>query len=305
MRRAFRILALSFTVVTVVAALALIWSTPVAASAQYPTGGYWYAEFFDARWPSARPIHTRYDANINFDWGTGSPDPAVPADNFSARWTRTVDLVGGNYRFWVIHDDGVLLWVDEQLVINQWYDQPAFIVDTGGVVHLTAHYGEIALTPGPHKIKLEYYEHGKNATVKMGWETMMPDPCYSAVETPSTLKTDTIHTVRPGEWLYKIARAYGVEVTAIVDANGLTSLQVVPGQQLAIPGVTPVSNTSAPAAASAPAMATSCRTYHIVKSGENLFRVALKYNTSVSAVAAQNGMRAPYTVHVGQSLCVP
>lgn len=57
---------------------------------------------------------------INFNWGTGGPGGGIPADNFSARWTRTVDLAAGRYRFTATSDDGIRVWVDGTLVIDQW-----------------------------------------------------------------------------------------------------------------------------------------------------------------------------------------
>ena len=43
------------------------------------------------------PVLTRTDDAIDFDWGEGSPGPAVPADRFSARWTRTKTYEAGTY----------------------------------------------------------------------------------------------------------------------------------------------------------------------------------------------------------------
>jgi hypothetical protein len=48
-------------------------------------GATWQAEYFDNRNLEGWPVLTRGDGAIDFDWGTGSPDPAVPADNFSVR----------------------------------------------------------------------------------------------------------------------------------------------------------------------------------------------------------------------------
>jgi len=44
-----------------------------------------------------------------------------------------------------------------------------------------------------------------------------------------------IHVVQQGEWLYKIARRYDTTAQAIMEANGLTSTTIHPGQQLRIP----------------------------------------------------------------------
>lgn len=54
------------------------------------------------------------------DWGSGSPLASVPADNWSARWTSTQNLSAGQYQINVRADDGVRVWVNGSLVVNQW-----------------------------------------------------------------------------------------------------------------------------------------------------------------------------------------
>jgi lipoprotein NlpD len=44
------------------------------------------------------------------------------------------------------------------------------------------------------------------------------------------------HTVRKGETLWRISRAYGVSIAEITEANGLTSYDLAVGQRLLIPG---------------------------------------------------------------------
>lgn len=46
-------------------------------------------------------------------------------------------------------------------------------------------------------------------------------------------------------------------------------------------------------------------TVHVVSRGENLFRIALRYNTSVTAIAAANGITDPTLIFVGQRLVIP
>jgi LysM repeat protein len=273
---------------------------PVAAQSQFPTGGFWFGEYFDARWPNARPVYTRNDLAIDFDWGTGSPNAAVPIDNFSVRWTRTVEFTGGTFRFYALHDDGVLVWVDEQLIINQWYDQPAYVTDQQGAPIPVYHYGTLTLGPGPHRIKVEYYEHGKNATIQVGWTPVQP-VSVPLDSPPSTLQTANIHIVRPGEWLYKIARAYNTSPQSIIAANGLTTLQLEPGQKLTIPAAATSSQDGDP-----PTTASGkCLAAYSVRPGDNLFRIALRFGTTVTVLAAENNLQAPYTLRAGQSLCIP
>ncbi len=69
---------------------------------------------------------TRVDAGVNFTWGTQAPVANVTADNFSVRWTGQVQApLTGSYTFTTVADDGVRLWVNNQLVIDNWIDQSA------------------------------------------------------------------------------------------------------------------------------------------------------------------------------------
>jgi LysM repeat protein len=44
---------------------------------------------------------------------------------------------------------------------------------------------------------------------------------------------------------------------------------------------------------------------HVVQPGQNLFRIALRYGTSVDAIMAANGLADSRTIHVGQRLIIP
>jgi hypothetical protein len=103
---------------------------------------------------------TRIDPTVNFDWGTGSPDPAIGVDSFSVRWTgmvqpRYTDL----YTFTTTSDDGVRLWVNGQLIIDHWVDQSP--TDWTGSIQLTA--GQL------YTIRMDYYENGGGAAAKLSW----------------------------------------------------------------------------------------------------------------------------------------
>ena len=81
------------------------------------------AEYFANRTLSGAPVLTRSDNAIDFDWGEGSPDAPVPADRFSARWTRTKNYAAGTYRFSVTGDDGIRVLVDGAQVVDGWFYQ--------------------------------------------------------------------------------------------------------------------------------------------------------------------------------------
>jgi hypothetical protein len=127
-------------------------------------GAAWYGEYFDNRDLEGSPVLVRGDGAIDFDWGSGSPDPDIPADNFSVRWTRTLGFNAGTYRFLTATDDGMRLWVDDTLVVDAWVDQKL----------PKTHTGEVYLAAGEHTVTVEYYEHGGEAAAHAWWESREP-----------------------------------------------------------------------------------------------------------------------------------
>jgi hypothetical protein len=118
----------------------------------------WRGEYFANRWLDDPPVLVRDDLNLGFNWSYGSPAKGLPSDNFSVRWTRTFRFEPGSYRFTTTTDDGVRLWVNGHLLIDQWYDQA-----------LSPHSGTIYLS-GDVPIKMEYYEHGGLASAWLTWD---------------------------------------------------------------------------------------------------------------------------------------
>lgn len=110
-----------------------------------------------------------------------------------------------------------------------------------------------------------------------------------------------VHVVRAGEHLTGIAKRYGITIGAIARANRLADpsyLRV--GQRLAIPaGETPsAAGTSSVAVAAAPLV-------HVVASGETLSGIAVRYGTTIAAIARANRIADPSYLRVGQHLTIP
>ena len=77
----------------------------------------WEANFWNNTTLTGAAVLAREDETLDFDWGEGAPDTTIPADNFSARWERHLNVAAdetGNYIFTVEVDDGVRLWVGEE-----------------------------------------------------------------------------------------------------------------------------------------------------------------------------------------------
>ncbi|HEC34640.1 MAG TPA: hypothetical protein ENI37_08005, partial [Chloroflexi bacterium] len=124
------------------------------------SGATWRAEYYDNQSLEGDPVVIRDEGAIDFDWATGSPDAAVPADHFSARWTRTLGFTTGTYRFLASCDDGVRISVDGRLVVDAWQKQSLPNTRTG----------EITLSEGQHTVVVEYFEQGGEASAHVWWE---------------------------------------------------------------------------------------------------------------------------------------
>ena len=104
---------------------------------------------------------TRTDAQVNFNWGTSSPDPSMGVGTFSVRWSGLLLVPEtGTYKFSTLNSDGVRLYINGVLVINDYTDQTTNWTD-GASVNLTA--GQMA------DIQLEYYDNANPAVAKLKW----------------------------------------------------------------------------------------------------------------------------------------
>ena len=106
-------------------------------------------------------LRGRIDPNINFDWGEANPWPEFD-DAFSVRWTGFIQTpdAAGEYVFHATTDDGVRLWIDNQLVIDQWVVQPA--TESSGTITLEANRA--------YTIIMEYFDDGGQAVAQLRWE---------------------------------------------------------------------------------------------------------------------------------------
>ncbi|MGA9379628.1 MAG: PA14 domain-containing protein [Phormidium sp.] len=123
-----------------------------------PTGGF-NAEYYNNSTLSGAPTVITKESKIEKNWGTGGPGKSIANDNFSVRWTGKFNFDQSKYAFKVKADDGVRMWVDNKLVIDQWKDQSP-----------TQYSANLDLTKGTHEVKVEYYEKEKGAEIKAWWE---------------------------------------------------------------------------------------------------------------------------------------
>ena len=120
------------------------------------------AEYYANNGLADSPAKLSEDTKVDFTWKDASPMPDVlPVDKFSVRWQGNFDFVGDKYRFIAQADDGIRVWIDGNLVINQWQ------------ANINTEYTyDVPLTAGKHLIKVEYHEETGSAAVRLSWEQM-------------------------------------------------------------------------------------------------------------------------------------
>ena len=117
-------------------------------------------EYFANQELQGQPADVRTDEQINFDWGRYKPSPHVGENNFSVRWTGKLTAPeSGAYRFGVTADDGVRLYLDNELLIDAWKSNPTKTVTK-----------EVSLEAGrAYDVRMEYYQFNREAIAKLVW----------------------------------------------------------------------------------------------------------------------------------------
>ncbi len=135
-----------------------------------PTG-QWAAAYYAGRDPGVgTALLNRCEGAIDYDWGNGSPDPAVPEDTFSTRWQGVFDFgQGGEFQLSATSDDGIRVRVDGVTMIDRW-------VDRGPTTDLATFF----VQPGIHEVVVDYYENGGGAVARVSWTAASPVSCADA-----------------------------------------------------------------------------------------------------------------------------
>jgi hypothetical protein len=126
---------------------------------QTPNPNEWRGEYYNNPNLQGQPAMVRNDPSVNFDWGYGSPASNIPVDYFSVRWTRSFNLDAGMYRFTARADDGVRVWLDSTLIIDEWHAATP-----------NTYVKDINVPAGQHVIRVEYYEGVGVAQINFGFD---------------------------------------------------------------------------------------------------------------------------------------
>ncbi|MET4075671.1 PA14 domain-containing protein [Hymenobacter sp. UYCo722] len=215
--------------------LLLAWWLPGApawAQAPLPTGDGLKGDYYEGT-NFEKFVLTRRDATINFNWGQQPPAPGLGAELFSVRWTGwLVPPTSGKYLFHVTVDDGIRLWLNDQLIMNEWRGQP--LSNYTAAVELRA--------DEPYRLRVDYCQYSMDTRVFITWEP--PGP--GAAQAPSSWRNlwgMTAETPRPApiptQFLFRQnpRPAVASEAAAVAPPKPLPK---VPVAAKAIPVATPL-----------------------------------------------------------------
>lgn len=147
------------------------WEPAANTVCQRPTDGTFCARYYNNINMEGAPVFNQIETltrtehpniGVEYNWGTGGPGNGVAVNNFSAIWEGYINFdTTDAYRFITNSDDGIKLFVDNSLVIDDWEVH---------VARVKSAYTQ--LTAGLHLIRVEYYEAGGNAQMQFYWESM-------------------------------------------------------------------------------------------------------------------------------------
>ncbi len=179
---------------------------------QNATGSGLRGEYFNNVSLGGTPTLTKLDAIIDFDFGGNSPAPGINNDNFSVRWSGKVKPpVTANYRFATISDDGVRLWINDRLVINNWTAHGA-ATDVSEVIKLVRGQS--------YDIRLEYFDQGGDAVIKLLWSRLPGLPNAAIIPAAYLIPPPGAGTTNPGLYIAQMRP----EGSTLTNGSGVSSL---------------------------------------------------------------------------------
>lgn len=135
--------------------------TATAAPPVLPVGTGLRGLYFDTPTLTGNVV-SQVDATIGFNWNTGAPLTGFPSDRFSVRWSgQLLPKYTDTYTLYTTSDDGIRLWVNGQLLIDNWTEH-APMTNTAAIPFVAGQQADIVL---------EYFEKAGGATVQLEWSS--------------------------------------------------------------------------------------------------------------------------------------
>ena len=115
--------------------------------------------YYDNTSLTGNPAFVRTDSQINFDWGSGSPDESLSSSGYSVRWRGDFTFAGGDYTFTATTSDGIRVFIDGSILLDAWRDQPA-----------SQYSFRQSLAQGTHRVEVEYYTRNGMSSAHLSWQ---------------------------------------------------------------------------------------------------------------------------------------
>lgn len=217
----------------------------------------------DSLWSIAKKYNTTVDAIINLNYLKSTNLSIGQVLRIPEMYTPESEMIMPEYINYTIKNGDTLY------AISAKYDVPvSTLMKDNGITNNI-------LTPG------------KTLRIRVMESTQGIEECLGPDYTPPTSVSATVYTVQKGDSLYSIANKFNTSVSAITNLNQLSTNNLTIGQQLKIP------NTST----------SSDNQTYIVKSGDNLYSIALKFKTTVDSIKKKNNLTSNL-LSVGQKLVI-
>ena len=165
-------------------------------------GTNWTAQFYNNKSLSGSVVATEiYSSGLNFDW-SGKPQDednveiaAVNNNDFSVRFTSTQTFSAGTHEFQITANDGLRLYIDGVLVIDDFVDN-----------ELTTYTLTITVTAGEHSLTVEFYNDSGDANLDVQWfltasETSTPAPTLTPIVVNASVVRVNGLSLRTGPYL--------------------------------------------------------------------------------------------------------
>jgi endonuclease/exonuclease/phosphatase family metal-dependent hydrolase len=161
---------------------------PITCPTTIPSGAFLGCYYDNIDFSGAVVVKNPDAYPLNFDWASGSPTSSMGADQFSVRWVGNFSFEASDYTFTTTSDDGVRVYVDNQLIIDKWFGQAP-----------TTYTAVKTLTAGNHQVKMDYFEDAGGATARLSW-------AKNAVTQPPITTGQTLSIVE-----YNLAQGTGTD----------------------------------------------------------------------------------------------
>ncbi len=128
--------------------------------------GYYYDNMSLKGNPVAKQVVDEKNGQLVRDLGNGSPAQNVPKDHFSARYVSKKQLKSGTYKINSAADDGIRIYVDGVLVLDNWSKTDMKNGESDVIVHIA----DTLNGSTDHFLEVEYYDDTKLSNLKLSIE---------------------------------------------------------------------------------------------------------------------------------------